>query len=215
MPVIPTSPPEKIHFASSIFRQGPRDYGPFFQNLRGVPHQPSGRWNEQDVNLAQYWSLSPWGAWAEFIRYNEIRSRSVAKEAMRDVWTATPTCRAMADLSTFDRYEACGLDPWMAVEDDHTRCQELRRWLESNGYDGVISPSAALPGESNVTMFGERLLVRQTTRSHAAMATPLPDKFVAASQLGIDAAPPLDLVLETRHYGQPHLDFERWRLGNP
>ena len=83
----------------------------------------------------------------------------------------------IADLSSFDAWDACGLDPALAVG-DHARCQALADELRTAGYRGVLSPSAALdlPGAVNLTLFGERI-------EHRIHGGPLPEAPVAPNAL--------------------------------
>ena len=86
--------------------------------------QESGRWHREGEALVQYLALSSDGAWAECVRYERIRTEArVAGER--------PQPLAAADLGRPDRrplhlrrWEACGLDPAIAVG-DHADSQTL------------------------------------------------------------------------------------------
>src|SRR3954454_1780294 len=108
---------------------------------RGVPalwhgagsttlRQESGRWHREGESLVQYLALSSDGAWAEHVRYQAIRTEARRVRETRSLWQLCVSADQIADLSTFDRWEACGLNPAIAVG-DHAHSQalasELRR----------------------------------------------------------------------------------------
>jgi hypothetical protein len=107
----------------------------------------------------------------------------------------------IANLATFDRYEACGLDPRLAVA-EHEPCQLLARELREAGYRGVLSPSAALARATNLTLFGERYEKTLRTRpDHWNNSQPglrVPCSLVA------EAGPPAELITETCFVGFQH-----------
>jgi len=120
---------------------------PLYHNAGApAPDQESGRWHREGDGYAQYLALSPLGAWAECARYYSLRSPKQAREMKRDLWLVFVRETRIADLSSFDRYDTCGLDPAIAVE-PHTlgRSQALADDLRAAGFRGVLSPSAALP----------------------------------------------------------------------
>lgn len=130
--------------------------------------QESGRWHREGEALAQYLALSSDGAWAERIRYESIRTEARRSQDFRCLWQLLVEEEGIADLSTFDAWEKCGLDPALAVG-DHDDCQALGADLRHAGYRGVLAPSAALDvaGAVNLTLFGERI-------EHRILGGPLP-----------------------------------------
>jgi len=107
----------------------------------------------------------------------------------------------IADLSTFNDYGACGIDPRLAVG-EHDDAQSLADELLNAGFRGVISPNAALPGATNLTLFDERyekvLLTGFTT-----WRNPDPTRRLAC-HLVAECGPPIDLITQTCHVGMPH-----------
>jgi RES domain-containing protein len=151
---------------------------------RGVPplwfgagrttlRQESGRWHRERESLVQYLALSSDGAWAERVRYEAIRTEARRLRDERCLWQLQVAGERIADLSTFDAWEACGLDPAIAVG-DHADSQALASELRRAGYRGVLSPSAALDldGAVNLTLFGGRI-------EHRIQGLPLPDHPLA------------------------------------
>lgn len=138
--------------------------------------------------MVQYLALSSDGAWAEYVRYERIRTDSRRRRAHRSLWQLRVLADRIADLSTFDRWEACGLDPAIAVG-DHADSQALASELRRAGYRGVLSPSAALDvaGAVNLSLFGGRVEQRVEGR-------PLPDEPVGGAN-----GPWLPAILLTDH----------------
>lgn len=153
---------------------------------RGVPalwhgagsttlRQESGRWHREGESLVQYLALSSDGAWAEHVRYQAIRTEARRLREHRSLWQLRVSADGIADLSTFDKWEACGLDPSIAVG-DHAASQALASELRRARYRGVLSPSAALDlaGAVNLTLFGSHV-------EHRVEGLPLPDEPVGGA----------------------------------
>lgn len=189
--------------------------------------QESGRWHREGEALAQYLALSSDGAWAERVRYESIRTDVERREDFRSLWQMRVQEDEIADLSSFDAWAACGLDPALAVG-DHAACRELADELRAAGYRGVLAPSAALDvaGAVNLTLFGERI-------EHRISGGPLPDEPVARSGVWLpailltDTGAPTTFALEHTCYRTgAHRTLAEWRaahrparrkraLGNP
>ena len=148
--------------------------------------QESGRWHREGESLVQYLALSSDGAWAERVRYEALRTEEDRVADHRSLWQLRVWVDGIADLSTFDKWEACGLDPAIAVG-DHADSQALASELRRAGYRGVLSPSAALDvtGAVNLTLFGGRV-------EHPIEGRPLPDEPVGGAN-----APWLPAILLT------------------
>lgn len=184
------------------FRQVAVDTAPLVHAAgEPVPSQRSGRWHREGDGYAQYLALQPPGAWSELIRYERIRAKARAAEYVRRLWMVLVEEADVADLSSFDAYVTCGLDPRIAVG-AHDASQALADELRDAGYRGVLSPSAALPGTTNLTLFGERYEKVLLTPLEE-WANPDPQKRLAC-QLVAEAGPPVDLVTLTCFVGMPH-----------
>jgi hypothetical protein len=200
--------PERISGGWHCFRQVSPEWAPLYHAAgEPVPSQPSGRWHRQGEGYAQYFSLEPLGAWAELVRYEGIRGRTRARAYRRRLWLCFVREHDIADLSTFDRFAACGLDPHDAVG-DHERSQALADDLRGAGYRGVLSPSAALAGATNLTLFGprfEKVLLGGLER----WPNPQPEVRVPCS-LVVEGNPPEQLVTETTFPGMAHDVYRDW-----
>lgn len=174
-----------------------------------TPTQESGRWHRQGEGYAQYMSLDPTGAWAEFIRREEIRDEERRHAASRNLWRVTVEETDIADLSTFERFEECDLDPQLAVG-DWNASQRLADALLEAGYRGLLTPSAALPGAVNLTVFGERYEVEIST-GVVAPRNPNPQLWYPVVLVASSARPPRRAMEQTCYSGEPHPALERWR----
>ena len=172
------------------------------------PSQESARWHRRGEGYCQYTSLSPLGAWAECVRYLSIRSAEQAAEQRRNLWLIAVSERDIADLASFDLYDACGLDPRTAVG-DHTASQNLADELRAGGFRGVVSPSAALPGAVNLTLFGERY-EQVLSGEITAWSNPDPSEWLTVQLAAEHTGPPAELCVETCFLSQPHRGYREW-----
>jgi RES domain-containing protein len=160
------------------------------------PNRRSGRWNIARVGCAQYFSLDGEAPLAELIRHEDLRTEEVVSHYSTFLWQLQVQEGAVVDYSTFELAESAGFPPEALVEDDHERCQTEAGWLISHGAGGLLSPSAALPGSINLTVFGPRVAVPWNTR--ASLASSLPAQPLTTGH------PPPGLVRRVRYFGQPH-----------
>lgn len=175
--------------------------------------QESGRWHREGESFVQYLALSSDGAWAEWVRYEALRTEEDRRRGHRSLWQLRVSVDSIADLSTFDAWEACGLDPEIAVG-DHADSQALASELRRAGYRGVLSPSAALDlaGAVNLTLFGARV-------EHRVEGLPLPGEPVGGvnapwvpAVLLADRAAPTPFAMEHACYrASPHRTLAEWR----
>jgi RES domain-containing protein len=185
---------------------------PLYYGIPGQrPDQPGGRWHRNGEGYAQYLAQAPAGAWAELVRQLTLRTTAQIATVHRTLWLGVVESSDIADLSTFDAWSACGLDPDIAVG-DHAQSQRVGDDLRDAGYRGVLSPSAALPDTAapNLTLFGPRIeLMVEADNVHPR--NPDPDLWCVTTLLADRAAPPLGLCTRTRFLGAKHLGLERWR----
>jgi hypothetical protein len=201
--------PKAISGEWTCFRQVSPEWPPLYHNAGvPVPDQESGRWHQQGEGYAQYVALSGLGAWAECARYYSLRSAEQARTLRRNLWLGFVRETRIAELSTFDHYDACGLDPAIAVG-GHAASQDLADELRAAGFRGVLSPSAALPGVVNLTLFGERyekLLLTDV----ATWTNPDVDTWLPCQPLAMDAAVPIQLCTETVFKTKKHETYRAW-----
>jgi hypothetical protein len=193
------------------FRQVSPKWPALYHNAGApAPDQESGRWHREGEGYAQYLSLTPLGAWAECARYWDIRSSRYAREMKRNLWLVFVRERKIADLSTFDHYDACGLDPKIAVG-DHAASQNLADELRAEGFRGVLSPSAALPGVGNLTMFGERY-EKVLLTDLAAWKNPDVNAWLPVQPVVEEGPVPVELCTETVFKTKKHEGYRAWMV---
>jgi hypothetical protein len=201
--------PEALEGVWTCFRQvDPQDPALFHSAGEPVPSQVSGRWHRQGQGYAQYLSPAPAGAWAELARYYSIRSAKRARAQRRDLWVVRVEETRIADLATFDAWEACGLDPRIAVA-EHGPAQDLADELRDAGYRGVMAPSAALTGIANLTIFGERY-EKVLTTTFGCWANPDRDAWLACTLAAPSSQMPTALTTDTVFRTGKHEGYRAW-----
>ncbi len=200
--------PARLRGEWHCYRQVSPDWPPLYHAAgEPVPTQDSGRWHRLGEGYVQYLALEPLGAWAELVRYEGIRGHTRAEQYRRRLWLVFVREHEIADLRTFEHYEACGLDPRIAVG-PHADAQSLADRLRVAGYHGVLSPSAALVGATNLTLFGPRfekvLLGGLDSWANTHPGLKLPCSLV------VEGNPPEQLVTETVFADMEHDGYRDW-----
>lgn len=201
--------PKAISGEFTCFRQVSPEWPPLYHNAgTPAPEQESGRWHRTGEGYAQYLSLAPLGAWAECARYYSLRSPKQARQMKRNLWLVFVRETEIADLSNFDRYEACGLDTAIAVG-DHAASQALADELRAADFRGVLSPSAALPGVTNLTVFGERY-ERVLLTDPAAWANPDANAWLPVQAVVEEGPVPTSMCTEAVFKTKKHEGYRKW-----
>lgn len=113
-----------------------RHADPRFPFLREHPPQPAGRWNTPD-ELTHYFCDTPDGAWAEFLRHEEIVDADDVPTIRRALWAVEigdePATRPELPTQTLTGGPATWGD-----------CQHEASLLRQRGAVAITAPSAAL-----------------------------------------------------------------------
>jgi RES domain-containing protein len=160
------------------------------------PDTRPGRWHSAGEGPTQYLSTTTDGAWADLVRNEELRSDADAAMVSMPLWQARVDQSYVVDYSTFELAERSGFAGEALVDDDQQRCRAEGSRLRDLGYAGVLAPSAALPGATNLTLFGPR--VSTSWESEPTLASAIPAAMLT------HGAPPLGLVARVRFRGQVH-----------
>jgi RES domain-containing protein len=187
---MPRRPPTFIRFTDVAYRATSYDV-PFWVN----PNRRDGRWNIAGGEPTQYTTLDAEAPFAEMLRHEDLRTEAEAVHFFSTVWQMQIDSDMIADYRTFELADAAGFDPEALVSDDHEHCQQEAQWLMGHGARGVLSPSAALPGSTNLTLFGPRVCVPWGTTVELASSIP--------AQRLVTGRPPSGLTTRVRYYGQP------------
>ena len=156
----------------------------------------SGRWHRPGDGPTQYLALSTDGAWAELIRNEELRSEDEVAMISVSMWAVLINQKMLADYSTFERAEAAGFAPEALVSEDYGACQAEAARLRELGYAGLLAPSAALPGATNLTLFGARMA--STWEKAPLLVSSIPATVITKG------APPPGLLQRVRQSGTVH-----------
>lgn len=191
-------PPDIVRWEGDVYRAATYDVP-----LRVSPNRRSGRWNIAGKGCAQYFCTDAEAPYAEMLRSEHLRTEAEASLFRTVLWQIHVNEGAIVDYSTFERADSAGFPAEALVEDDHERCQAEAEFLQSHGVRGLLSPSAALPGSVNLTLFGPRVEVEWTTR--AQLASMLPVQRLA------EGHPPPGLTSRTRYRGDAHSGLAEYR----
>lgn len=155
--------------------------------------QPAARWHAHGEGPAHYFADTPDGAWAEFLRHEEIRDQSDLATIRRQMWAVDigdpPTERAALP----DEVSTGGLATYPP-------CQVEARRLRRQGVRRFLAPSAAL------TRGGARGL---TLRDGTTAAPPRdglvivlfgPPEGLVGWVVADEARPAADLLARVHHY---------------
>lgn len=105
-----------------------------------VPGQPPGRWNAAGAGPVQYLADTPDGAWAEFLRHEEIVDKDDLSGVARALWAVEVDEPGLDQPRLPDAVMTGGLDTYPT-------CQREAARLRGQGSRGIAAPSAALqPG---------------------------------------------------------------------
>ena len=99
--------------------------------------QPAGRWHGEGEGPAHYFADTPDGAWAEFLRHEEITDAADLATVRRQLWAVD----IGDETATIVRLPAATLT---GSPDTYARCQREARRLRASGARRIMAPSAAL-----------------------------------------------------------------------
>ena len=134
------------------FRQVDRRY-PF---LWADARQPAGRWHADGEGPAHYFADTPDGAWAEFLRHEEITDAEDVATIRRQIWAIEIGAAPAEHPALPERVLTGGLE-------SYARCQAEARRLREAGVRRMVAPSAALTrgGARGVSVDGLGDAIRQ------------------------------------------------------
>jgi hypothetical protein len=163
------------------------------------PNRRDGRWNIAGFGCTQYFCLDPEAPLAEQLRHEDLRTEHDAATYRTSLWQVQIDEAAMVDYGTFEKAEAADFPAEALVDDDHERCQAEATWLKSQGVTAVLSPCAALPASTNITIFGPRVQVSWGAERRLTSQMPV--------QRLSTGPPPVGLTTRVRYFGEEHADL--------
>jgi hypothetical protein len=107
--------------------------------LRDDEHQPAARWHADGHGPAQYLADTPDGAWAEFLRHEEIVDEADLAGVSRDLWAIEiePEDEAIADPRLPEETLRGGRSTYAACRAEAAR-------LRARGATALVAPTAGL-----------------------------------------------------------------------
>lgn len=112
--------------------------------------QPAARWHGPGEGPCQYLADTPEGAWAEFLRHEEITDPADLAGIARSIWAVEVPEGALDGAVRVDSaHGAATLDVATAIGGipSYEACQGFARRQRADGVGALIAPSAALlPG---------------------------------------------------------------------
>ena len=99
--------------------------------------QPAGRWHGEGEGPAHYFADTPDGAWAEFLRHEDITDPDDLPTIRRQMWAVE-----IGDVPM--KTVALPPDVLFGGRETYARCQEQARMLRAKGARRMAAPSAAL-----------------------------------------------------------------------
>jgi RES domain-containing protein len=163
------------------------------------PNTQPGRWHSVGDGPTQYLATTTDGSWAELIRNEELTTEDEVALVRMQMWAVQIHDAMIVDYSTFEKAAEAGLDPEALINDDQSRTREEGARLRNAGYRGVLAPSAALPGELNLTLFGPRTI--SSWGRPPLLASAVPAMIIATG------SPPPRLLARVRQIGTAHDGF--------
>lgn len=181
-----------------------RHADPRFPFLWEDSSQPAGRWNEAG-RLTHYFTDTPDGAWAEFLRHEEIVDPADLQTVRRALWVVEIGDEPAVRPELAPESLTGGWESWSA-------CQEEADRLRSSGASGLTAPSAALRsgGAHGWRVDGGFQSGPARDGKVFALFGSCPD--LVGWPATVAGRPGEDLLGRVRHFGEAELE-ERHRAG--
>lgn len=177
--------------------------------LRVNPNRHPGRFNHANSGATQYIALHPLATWAEYMRWHDLREPGALSEIRLGVWAIKVIVDELLSVN-YDNAATLDLDPGDLISDDWTACQVAAERLRSdrNAPKVLRTPSAALPGTSNIVILQPRVAIPYSAR-------PLDPIDMPVTLCAAGARPPESLLDLVRFHGQEHIEHQAWQRGEP
>lgn len=170
------------------FRQCDRRY-PFFWESQA---QPAARWHGSDEGPAQYLASTPEGAWAEFLRHEEITDPADLPGISRALWVIEDQEEALTAASPTLPFEVM-----VGGQETYPACQQEARRLRAGGARAVLAPSAALV-DSHTTGYTVELGFRAMRQEAQVLVLFGPRPQLVGWLVVWAAAPPAEVLPRVR-----------------
>lgn len=156
--------------------------------------QPPGRWHAAGEGPAHYFADTPDGAWAEFLRHEEITDPADVATIRRQMW-AVEIGDVPAERIRLPRRVLTG------DLDSYSACQQAARSARARGIGRIVAPSAALvPGGARGLRLDDGVRTGEP-RDGVVIVVFGPPEQLLGWPAAVDGRPATDLLDRVRHYG--------------
>ena len=162
--------------------------------LREDASQPPARWHDAGEGPVQYFADTPDGAWAEFLRHEEIRSEDDLATIRRAIWAVEIGDEPAAEP---------GLPSAMLTGGPETydTCREESRRLRRQGATRIVASSAALLAGGAQGHHVEAGLKAGPPRDGRAIILFGPRPALVGWRAAYEGRPAAELLVRVRHLG--------------
>ena len=155
--------------------------------------QPAGRWHAQGEGPAHYFADTPDGAWAEFLRHEEITDPADLPTIRRQLWAVDIGDDPAEDV-------ALPLPTLTGGPDTYARCQRRATAMRQSGATRMSARSAALvAGGARGMRVRDGVQPDAPRDGHVIVVFGAPDALVGWNA-ATDARPSADLLERVHHY---------------
>jgi RES domain-containing protein len=155
--------------------------------------QPAGRWHADGEGPAHYFADTPDGAWAEFLRHEEITDADDLATIRRQMWAVEIGGDVAEPVEVPIEMATGGLETY-------ADCQHAARAMRDRGATRISAVSAALvPGGARAVRVDDGLRVDAPTDGHTIVVFGSPAHlrgWLAAA----DGHPAPELLARVRHF---------------
>lgn len=156
--------------------------------------QPAGRWHGEGEGPAHYFADTPDGAWAEFLRHEEISDPADLPTIRRQMWAVEIGNQPAEQIDLPD-------DVLTGEPDTYLRCQQQARALRARGVNRLAATSAALTSGG---ARGQRVRAGEVQpgdpRDGVVVVIFGPPDHLLGWAAAVDGHPAADLLSRVRYY---------------
>jgi len=157
--------------------------------------QPAGRWHAAGEGPAHYFADTPAGAWAEFLRHEEIADRADLATIRRQMWVVDIGDSPAARINLPARVLTGGLD-------SYPRCQRAAKRARDRGVRRITARSAALTSGGARGMRVDNGVRPGEPRDGMVIVVFGSPRDLVGWPAGTDARPSSDLLNRVRHFSR-------------
>ena len=155
--------------------------------------QPAGRWHAEGEGPAHYFADTPDGAWAEFLRHEEITDVDDLPTIQRQMW-AVEIGDSPTELSPLPSSVLTG------GADTYARCQAWSRTAREKGVGRIGARSAALVSGGARGARVDRGVQTSEPKDGRVIVIFGPPAALVGWVAAVDARPPDDLLDRVHHF---------------